>query len=272
MGPSGARSVVRSAPDVGPDCSKGPAAPKSQADPRPKALKPRILLGEFLRLAVSAAPALAEGTCLPELPSDRLHIGALALEIVLNRPPEGRIRNVVRRISGVRKIAARELMLALGPGLDARQPVSDGIFDRLVIADLEMQERMMLDRAPMAAEQRAVADEVDRPGDEAAGPLRHDQHGLVRHGLPDEGKEFAGQVGTPPLARAGLHVECEEGVPRGFGKVRPAEPRHVDAGRKRVAAFAPDGLALARRTRGVEIVEGRKAGIVPMELLVGAHE
>ena len=39
---------------------------------------------------------------------------------------------------------------------------------------------------------------------------------------------------------------------------------------KRIAAFAADGLALARRKRGEEIVERGVAGIFPVKLLVGA--
>ncbi len=37
-----------------------------------------------------------------------------------------------------------------------------------------------------------------------------------------------------------------------------------------IAPFAADGLALARRKRGEEIVEGGVAGIFPVKLLVGA--
>ena len=39
---------------------------------------------------------------------------------------------------------------------------------------------------------------------------------------------------------------------------------------KRIAAFAADGLALARRKRAEEIIERGVAGIFPVELLVGA--
>ena len=51
----------------------------------------------------------------------------------------------------MRQVAARELVLALCAGLDAREPVGDRIIDGLVVADLEMQERVMLDCAPVAA-------------------------------------------------------------------------------------------------------------------------
>ena len=60
-------------------------------------------------------------------------------------------------------------MLALGAGLDARELVRDGIVDGLIVADLEMQERMMLDGAPMAADRayrepmKLIAPAIQRP-------------------------------------------------------------------------------------------------------------
>ena len=59
-------------------------------------------------------------------------------------------------IGGLRQIAARQLVLALGAGLDARQLVGDRVVDRLIVAELEMQERMVLDGAPVAAIDRVA--------------------------------------------------------------------------------------------------------------------
>ena len=77
-------------------------------------------------------------------------------------------------------------MLALSAGLDARQLVDDRIIDRLIVTQLEMQERMMLDGAPVAAEQRVRADEIDGAGDPATGALGHHQHDAVAHFLADK--------------------------------------------------------------------------------------
>ena len=106
----------------------------------------------------------------------------------------------------------------------------------------------------------------------AAGALGHHQHDLVGHALADQRVELAGEVGPAPFARAGLHVELEEGVPGRFGQILAGEPVHGDAGRERVAPLAPDGLALARRERLEERVEARVAVVLPMELLVGAMQ
>ena len=51
----------------------------------------------------------------------------------------------------MRQVAARQLVLALRAGLDPREPVRDRVVDGLVVAELEMQERVVLDRAPVAA-------------------------------------------------------------------------------------------------------------------------
>ena len=153
----------------------------------------------------------------------------------------------MRGPGGLRQVAAGQLVLALGTGLDALELAIDGELDGLVVAELEMQERVVLDGAPMAAEQRVAADEIDGAGDEAAGALGHHQHDLVGHALADQRVELSGQVGPAPFARAGLHVELEEGVPGLFGQVLAGEPKHRDAGGKRAAPLALDGLALAGR-------------------------
>ena len=84
------------------------------------------------------------------------------------------------RISGVRQVAAREFVLALRAGFDPLEPVCDRIVDRLVVAELEMQKRMVLDRAPIAAIERVGADEIDGAGDPAAGALAPSPAGCGR--------------------------------------------------------------------------------------------
>ena len=52
-------------------------------------------------------------------------------------------------------------MLSLRTRLDGFQSVFDGVFDRLIIADFEMQKGMMLDSAPVAAIKCFLSDEVE---------------------------------------------------------------------------------------------------------------
>ena len=63
------------------------------------------------------------------------------LEEVGDRAAEARIGDEMRRAGDHRLIAARQLVLALRAGLDRRQAMLDRPFDRLVIAQLEMEER-----------------------------------------------------------------------------------------------------------------------------------
>src|ERR1700722_17552096 len=108
--------------------------------------------------------SLAEWAVLGKLASGFRHIGALAPEIIRDRAAQIGVGDIMRRISGLRQVTARDLVFSLRARLDRLQAALNGEIDRLVIADLEMQERMMLDRAPVAAEQRIGADEIDGAG------------------------------------------------------------------------------------------------------------
>src|SRR5712691_3624009 len=96
---------------------------------------------------------LAERRGFGELLAGRRHIGALALEEILDRAAQPGIVDVMRGIGRGRQVAAGDLVLALRARLDAGELRFDGVLDRLVIAELEMQERMVLHATPVAAEQ-----------------------------------------------------------------------------------------------------------------------
>src|SRR5215467_1835068 len=163
-------------------------------------------------------------------------------------------------------------MLAAGAGLDAEKLVLDRIVDRLVVADLEMQERVVLNRAPVPAVERIRADEIDGAGDPAAVAFSHHQQDAVRHLLADHRIERAREIGPSPLARSGFHVELEKGVPRAFGEVGAGQPMHGDSIRQRIVALAPDGLAFAGGERSEKVLESSVARVLPVELAVRALE
>ncbi len=192
------------------------------------------------------------------------------LEIVAHRAAEARIGDVMRGIRCLRQVAAGDLVLALRAGLDPLQAVADRVIDRLIITHLEVQERMVLDRAPVAPEQRLRADEIDGPRDPASLALRHHQQHVVAHGLADQRIEFSIEIGAAPFARPGLHVELEIGVPGILGDGVAGELVNGDAVGQRIAAFAADGLAVPRGQCREKILECRVAVIVPVELLVGS--
>ena len=89
----------------------------------------------------------------------------------------------MRRIRRGRHVAARDLVLALRACFDPRYFVGERIIDGLIVAELEVQERVMLDRAPVAAEQGMRTKKVDSPCDPPAGAFGHDQHDALAHGL-----------------------------------------------------------------------------------------
>src|SRR3546814_9096262 len=63
------------------------------------------------------------------------------------------------------RIAARQLVLALGARLNSLQSPRDGKIDGLVIAKFEMQEGHVLHTAPITSIQGLGANHVERPGD-----------------------------------------------------------------------------------------------------------
>jgi hypothetical protein len=71
-------------------------------------------------------------------------------------------------------------------------------------------------------------------------------------------EEAAVQVGPAPLARAGVHVEAEEGVPVILGQLIAGQGDDLQPVLG-VAALAADGLAAVGRQGRQEVVEGRVA-------------
>ena len=112
------------------------------------------------------------------------YVGAFPLEKVGDRAPQARVVDLVRRVGRGREIAARNLVLALGASFYPGEPMRDRVLYCLIIAQLEMEERVVLVAAPMATEQRIRADEVDRASDPAPGALGHHQQNAVSHLSP----------------------------------------------------------------------------------------
>ena len=74
-------------------------------------------------------------------------------------------------------------MPTLGAGFDSFQPIGDRIVDSLVVADLEMQEAMIFDAAPITTKKRIAAYEVQCACDRAALAPGHDQQRSAGHGI-----------------------------------------------------------------------------------------
>ena len=94
----------------------------------------------------------------------------VALEKVLHRAREFRMREPVRRIRLDRQQASKQLVLALRAAFEYLQAARDRVFDRLVIAALEMKQRQLLDGAPVPAVEGAAVGKKQRRCDGARCP------------------------------------------------------------------------------------------------------
>src|ERR1700674_5893663 len=106
----------------------------------------------------------------------RRDVSALVLQIVGDGTAKRGVGDIMRGIGRDGSVAAQDLVGALRARLDHLQAALDRVFDRLVIANLEMQERPVLDRAPIAAVDRVATEEIERAGDELPPALRPHQH------------------------------------------------------------------------------------------------
>ena len=101
----------------------------------------------------------------------------------------------------------------MGAGLDAPQAALDGELDRPVVAQLEVQEAVVLGAAPVAAEQRVLPQHVEGAGDGAAVARRQHQDHAFGKAFAEALEERAGQVGVSPLAVARGDIALEERIP-----------------------------------------------------------
>ena len=136
-------------------------------------------------------------------------------------------------------------MLALGTGFDTVEPEPDRDLDRLMVTELEMQVRVLLQQAPIAAIEGIGADEIERGSDVA--PILPGQHQQdpVGHALVDQLKKLAIEIGAAPFARAGVLVTGEEDVPMLRPQIGTREVFDLKPGLGRGALLA-QRLAFAR--------------------------
>src|SRR6516165_7531469 len=169
--------------------------------------------GSGLQWALAQLQALpfSKRRRLGELHARGADISTLARQEIIDRAAQRRIDDIMGGVGRRRQIAAGNLVLALSTGLDPVKLFLNGVLDCLIIAELKMQEGMMLNRAPVTAEQGVGTDKIDRAGDPSAVALCHDQKNAVAHSFTNERVERASKIWPAPLARARLHVKLEKG-------------------------------------------------------------
>ncbi len=115
--------------------------------------------------------------------------GPLFLQEVPHRPAQSGVADPVRRVGMFRQIPALNLVPPLRPRFHPLQPMRDRPIDRSVIAKLEMQERPVATAPPVAAVQRLVTRQIQRPRHRLATMLRIHQHHPVPQPLPQHREE-----------------------------------------------------------------------------------
>ena len=175
------------------------------------------------------------------------------------------------RIGGLRQVAARELVLALGAGLDARELVRDRVLDGLIVAELEMQERVMLDRAPVAAVERVAADEIDARRRSSARRAWPSPAGCGRALSRRSARRTRASDRAGPICASRSPCRSRRRRPR-RSSVRSEPVSHATSMPGSSASLRSRRIVLRLRddSAAQEIVEGRVAVILPVELLVGA--
>src|SRR5687768_13913958 len=103
------------------------------------------------------------------------NLPTFAFEIVGDRVSQSGMDNGVSGIRQDRLVTPRQLVITLRTGLHDRKAMGDRVVDRLMVADLEMQERMLLGAAPVAAVETIGPYEIEGAGDVTAVALRHDE-------------------------------------------------------------------------------------------------
>src|SRR5438270_7518975 len=153
-----------------------------------------------------------------------------------------------------RLIAARDLVLALSAGLDAGEAVINRPLDRLVIAELEVEERHLLGAPPITAVERVFADEIERSGNRPAVAAGEEQQQVVAHPLSNQIEELPRQIGLAPFSRSGVLIEGPHCVPLGGTDLGATKNPHLQPLDRNGALFA-QRFALATRQGGEEIIE-----------------
>src|SRR5580704_12079472 len=99
-----------------------------------------------------------------------------------------------------------------------------------------MQEWVLLDGPPIAPVERVQPEKIDGARDIAAVALGHDEENMIAHRSAHVRKKCTVEIGRPPIARAGIHVEKKKCVPMTFGDAGSSEQLDRDAsGERRLA-------------------------------------
>mgnify|MGYP007130804003 CR=1 FL=1 len=144
---------------------------------------PVVTICDFVKLLFLGL--FERGVFIKILP-DHFDLASFAFKIIGHSLAQTRMGNVMRRMGGNGPIATRQLVLALRASLDRFQAAFNGKVDGLMVADLEMQEGVVFNTAPVAAKKRVGADEIDCASNIATVAPCHHQQNIIGHLLANQ--------------------------------------------------------------------------------------
>src|SRR3954464_7570525 len=176
------------------------------------------------------------------------------------------MREPVRRKRLHRQKTAEQLVLALRAALEALEAAGDGEFDRLVVATFEVQERHMLERAPVAAVECLLVVEEQRAGDGTRFAFGDDHRYVVRQRCPETAEKRQVQIGVGAVRGVGAAIAAVEELPIAWGQVLAEYPAQIGPGFPHATALLADVLASRMGQAREKALEVGITFVAPVEL------
>ncbi|EAU65037.1 hypothetical protein STIAU_3175 [Stigmatella aurantiaca DW4/3-1] len=194
-------------------------------------------------------------------------VGALLSHRIPDGAVQPRIEEQVGAVHGGGLEAARHLVLAARAGLEHLAARADALLHRVVQADVEVQEGVLLEAAPVPPVEPLRRHHVEGPGHHLAPAHRlHHLHGLG-HGAEDAGEEVRGELHLAPgvaLARGGVEGMGAPGMLR--PQLRAFHRAQGDALLGRGVALALELVAALGAEAPQVVLVALVARVLPVEL------
>src|SRR5882724_13121525 len=169
----------------------------------------------------------------------------------------------VRRPRGARHESPCELVLALCAPLEDTDAALYAELQRLVIADLEMQQRHVADRAPVAAVQHERRENIEGARDRLSIELGKHHHEVFGKRLAEPPEELQIEIGRRVMRAVRVVVAAREKAPVLVADFGSCQPPHLHARFPYPPPLLADFLALRRGEIGEKLVEIRVATVFP---------
>src|SRR3954466_2476501 len=162
--------------------------------------------------------------------------------------------------------AAEQLVLALGAAFEHLDAAADRELDRLVIAAFEVQQRHVLDRAPIAAIQGSGVPEKQGRGNRPALAFGQHHRQIPGHTFAEAQKKLQVEVGARAVCRIGRAVAAIEEFPMASLDRLALEPAQRDACLAYAAPLLANILAPRMAQPREELPEVPVALVPPVKL------